>query len=50
MYQIYVESPDFKGLNTVKQHQLITQVYYVDTDTLPGFSRTVQKELSEIFV
>lgn len=25
MYEIYVETPDFVGLNTVKQHRLVTE-------------------------
>lgn len=26
MYEIYVKSPDFKGISLVKQHQMINQV------------------------
>jgi stress-induced morphogen len=26
MYQVYVESVDFKGLSMVKQHQLVNKV------------------------
>lgn len=29
MYKIFVESPKFKGLNTVKQHRLVNEILKV---------------------
>ncbi|CAG7838134.1 unnamed protein product [Allacma fusca] len=40
MYQIYVESTDFKGLNTVKQHQLITKALQEEIKSMHGLRIT----------
>jgi len=36
MYQIYVESKEFKGLPTVKQHQLVTQALKEEIKEMHG--------------
>lgn len=36
MYEIYVESKEFKGLSTVKQHRLITETLKSEIKDMHG--------------
>ncbi len=36
MYEIYVETMDFKGLNTVKQHRLVTEALKAEIKDMHG--------------
>ncbi|XP_058463296.1 bolA-like protein 3 [Malaya genurostris] len=36
MYEIYVESTEFKGLSTVKQHRLITEILKSEIKDMHG--------------
>lgn len=36
MYNIFVETEDFKGLNTVKQHRLITETLKTEIKDMHG--------------
>lgn len=36
MYEIFVETIDFKGLNTVKQHRLVTEALKKEIQDMHG--------------
>ena len=36
MYEIYVETTDFQGLNTVKQHRLVTEALKAEIKDMHG--------------
>lgn len=36
MYQIHVEAPEFEGLNTVKQHRLVTEALKAQIKDMHG--------------
>ena len=36
MYEIYIESPDFKGIRTIKQHRLVTDTLKAEIANMHG--------------
>ena len=36
MYEVYVESPDFKGIRLVKQHQMVSEALKGETKEMHG--------------
>eukprot|EP00094_Tigriopus_californicus_P006583 TCALIF_06339-PA protein Name:"Similar to Bola3 BolA-like protein 3 (Mus musculus)" AED:0.34 eAED:0.34 QI:0/0/0/0.33/1/1/3/0/141 len=42
MYEVYVEAPDFKGVRTVKQHQLVTEALKAEIPAMHGLRISTQ--------
>lgn len=38
MYKCYIESPQFQGMNTVKQHKLVQSVLKEEIAAMHGFT------------
>lgn len=36
MYEIYIESPDFAGMRTIKQHKMVTQTLKNEIENMHG--------------